>query len=419
MQVFKFGGASIKDASAVRNMAHILKRFPKEKLVVVVSAMGKSTNALEAILHAHLDKKSTAVLLNDFYQYHHTIIQDLFIESVVIVDKLKNQLAILHENLSGTNNQNYDASYDRVISNGEFISSIIIEAFLQQENFLAKKYDANEWIKTDSTFRDASIDWATSERKIFSEVNKAFKEKDIVITQGFIGSNKNSDITTLGREGSDFTAAIFAYCLNTKSVTIWKDVPGILNADPKKIADAKLYEELSYKEAAEMTYYGASVIHPKTIKPLANKNIPLYVRSFQDPDRSGTIIYDCQIQNHIPCIIIKEKQCLITFQVTDFTFINENNLSRIFTSLDQFNIKINMMQNSAISFSICVNDDWYKLEKLLKHLENDFDILYNKELELITIKNYEESLISDIKHERKIYLEQKTRKNFQMVVKPK
>ncbi len=418
MQVFKFGGASIKDAVAVRNMTDILRRFPEEKLVVVVSAMGKSTNALEEMLHAKLENKDISAFINNFYDYHFNIVRDLFPNPEAVSNQLKNQIEKLKENLASVSNKNYDASYDSVIYHGEFISSLIIEAFLQQEDFTAQKYNAHEWIKTDSSFRDASIDWLVTEQNISSGVNKAFEDKDIIITQGFIGSDHKNNITTLGREGSDFTAAIFAYCLNTHSVTIWKDVPGILNADPKKIVDATLYQELSYKEAAEMTYYGASVIHPKTIKPLANKNIPLHVRSFQDPDRSGTIIHDCKIEHLIPCIIIKEKQCLITFQVTDFTFISENSLSKIFTALDQLNIKINMMQNSAISFSICVNDDWHKLEKLLPGLENYFDILYNKGLELITIKNYEEGLINSIRQDRTIYMEQKTRKNFQMVVKP-
>lgn len=417
MQVFKFGGASIKDANSVHNMLGILKRFPDYKIVVVVSAMGKSTNELEEIFHQHLEKKDFSELLQKFYEKHLTIITQLFKQCDEIIKKLNYQFEVLKENLLTSHQKSYNKGYDSVISQGEMLSSLIIEAFLQQEGLKAKKYDANNWIKTNSNFRNAAINWPLTEANITTGVQSAFKENNFIITQGFIGSDHENQITTLGREGSDFTAAIFASCLNTQSVTIWKDVPGILNADPKKIPDARLYKELSFGEAAEMTYYGASVIHPKTIKPLANKNIPLHVRSFQNPDHSGTIIHNCKVEHLRPCIIIKEKQCLITFQVTDFTFISEHNLSKIFTTLDQLGIKINMMQNSAISFSICVNDDWHQLSELINALENDFKILYNKNLELITIKNYEESLINDFKQEKTVYLEQRTRKNYQVVVK--
>lgn len=418
MQVFKFGGASIKNAIAVKNMAAIIKLYPQEKLVIVVSAMGKTTNALEEILATFLRGENPKLLIRNLYESHLEIITNLFPEPEVVSQQLKNEFLKLEESLLICHKEKYDASYDSIISRGEFISSMIIEAFLMQEGFPAKKCDAHLWIKTNSNFRDASIDWPLTEAEIVKGVQDGFKENNLLVTQGFIGSDSEANITTLGREGSDFTAAIIASCLNTKSVTIWKDVPGILNADPKKIKDATLYNELSYREAAEMTYYGASVIHPKTIKPLANKSIPLLVKSFQEPEKDGTIIHDCKVVHHIPCIIIKEKQCLITFQVTDFTFVSENNLSDIFTALDRLHIKINMMQNSAISFSICVNDDSYKLEKLMNALEDKFDILYNRELELITIKNYLDSLIASIKQDRNIYLEQKTRKNFQMVVKP-
>ncbi|GAA5034921.1 aspartokinase [Marivirga lumbricoides] len=418
MQVFKFGGASIKNAIAVKNIAAIIKLFPKEKLVIVVSAMGKTTNALEEILSTFLNGKNPELLISNLYENHLSIVNNLFPEPELVIQKLTSEFKKLEESLLLCSKAKYDASYDSVISRGEFISSMIIESFLIQEGFLAKKYDAPLWIKTDSNFRDATINWPLTEAKINKGVQEGFKENNLLITQGFIGSDNKDNITTLGREGSDFTAAIIASSLHTNSVTIWKDVPGILNADPKKIQDAILYHELSYREAAEMTYYGASVIHPKTIKPLANKNIPLLVKSFQDPTKSGTIIHECKVAHHIPCIIIKEKQCLITFQVTDFTFISESNLSDIFSAIDRLHIKINMMQNSAISFSICVNDDWYKLEKLISGLEDKFDILYNRELELITIKNYADDLIERLKKDRNIYLEQKTRKNFQMVVKP-
>ncbi len=417
MLVFKFGGASIKDAEAVRNMLRILKKYPTLKIVLVVSAMGKSTNELEEILNLHLQKKDVTEALKKFSNKHVSIIEDLFEHSEVVIQKLDEHIEAIQRNLLSATNKPYNQAYDNVISFGEMISSLIIEAFLIQEGLKAKKCNADSWIKTNDHFRDAKINWPLTEANIIDGIKLVFKESNLIVTQGFIGSDDKGNITTLGREGSDFTAAIFASCLNTDSVTIWKDVPGILNADPKKIADAVLYEELSYGEAAEMTYYGASVIHPKTIKPLANKNIPLYVKSFENPDEKGTIIHNCTIEHLRPCIIIKEKQCLLTFQVTDFTFISEHNLSKIFTALDQIGVKINMMQNSAISFSICVNDDWQPLDKLIAELEGDFKILYNKGLELITVKNYEESLINQFKQGRTVFLEQRTRKNYQMVVK--
>ena len=418
MQVFKFGGASIKDAEAVCNMSAILKRFPDEKIIVVVSAMGKTTNALEEILHFKLEGVTTENAIQNLRQYHAAIIAQLFGEKEAAILQFLNEIfETLQIELNQVDNSRYDESYDRVISFGEIISSTILLEFLKKEGFSISKLDAKDCIRTDESFRDALVNWQETKKIIRAAIYHELQQNQMVITQGFLGGSQTGKVTTLGREGSDFTAAIFGSCTNATAVTIWKDVPGILNGDPKKIKDAILYQELSYQEAAEMTYYGASVIHPKTIKPLANAGIPMHVRSFSSPEKSGTIIHDCQIVHHIPCIIIKEKQSLITFKLTDFTFITEVLIGKIFEALNKHHIKINMMQNTAISFSICVNDDLHRLDQLMKDLKDDFSILYNKGLELITIKNFDESLIGRMTAGKEIYLEQRTRKNYQVVVR--
>lgn len=416
MQVFKFGGASIKDAEAVRNMSEILKRFPDEKIIIVVSAMGKTTNALEEILHLKLEDLSIDTAIQDLFKYHASIIAKLFendeAKTLQLLEQIFEDLKI---KLSEVNKSKYDESYDSIISYGEMISSSILLRFLKKEGFPISKIDAKDCIRTDESFRDALVDWEESKTSIKRVTDQKFSENRFIITQGFLGGTQSGKTTTLGREGSDFSAAIFAYCTNAKAVTIWKDVPGILNGDPKKIKDAVLYQELSYQEAAEMTYYGASVIHPKTIKPLANAGIPLHVRSFSSPEKGGTIIHDCKIVHEIPCIIIKEKQSLLTFKLTDFTFITEALIGKIFEGLNKHHIKINMMQNTAISFSICVNDDLHRLDQLINELKDDFSILYNKGLELITIKNCNDNLIDRMRSDKEIYMEQRTRKNYQVV----
>lgn len=418
MQVFKFGGASIKDAEAIINMAKIIGSYKHLKLVVVVSAMGKTTNKLEAILSAanNRDAAECFRLIEYLEEEHEQIVNALFDKPEDVNKLVKALFKELKDTIKNTAKSIAEQRYDNVISFGERLSAIIIIHFLKHEGLAAKLIDAHELITTDSNFKEAAVNWEATQTKITERVIADFEQHDVVLSQGFIGGTEKGEITTLGREGSDFTAAIFAYCLQPEAVTIWKDVPGILNADPKKFEDAKLYPELSYQEAAEMTYYGASVIHPKTIKPLANKRIPLHVRSFEHPKEKGTLIHNCQVVHMAPCIILKEKQCLITFSVTDFTFISEQHLSSIFTAISEHHIKINMMQNSAISLSICINDEPNKLAQLMDALRGVFDIRYNENLELITIKNYEEGLISKLRKGRKTYLEQRSRTNFQMVV---
>ena len=418
MKVFKFGGASIKNASSIKNMSDIVAEYPDDSLVIVVSAMGKTTNRLEEIFFKKLKGEEFRTDLNNLKQYHYKIILDLFNgqmnTELSTVDKLFTELDSILD--SDVKNRNGAQLYDSVVSYGELLSSTIIGLFLQDKRINISWIDARELVKTDKTYREGKIDWEITEKLIKGAITNKLSESNF-ITQGFIGSTSDGHTTTLGREGSDFTAAIFGASLDAESVTIWKDVPGILNADPKRFDKTQLYTNLSYQEAAEMTYYGASVIHPKTIKPLANKNISLLVKSFENPSMEGTEINKGDIHDLPPTYVIKDKQCLVSFGVKDLTFINEKNLSIIFHILDKLNIKINMMQNSAVSLTVCFDYREDKVSKLLKTLENDFKILYNQDLQLITIKNYTQDSVNSVSANRDILVEQRTRNTYQIVVK--
>lgn len=418
MKVFKFGGASVKDAAAIVNLTKIMEHFEAEPIVIVVSAMGKTTNALEEILAAAYKGLPYATHLQNLLTYHKSIIDGLFLPKEIenILSQIENLYNSITNDLTKPEEKNYNRVYDQVISKGEIASSLIVNAYLKKSGKKSNWIDARKFIRTDSTFREGKIDWDSTCSKI-NFLIPTLLDQSLVVTQGFIGADVNGNTTTLGREGSDFTAAIIGSCLNVKEVIIWKDVDGILNADPKKVPNAKKYEILPYQEAAEMAYYGASVIHPKTVKPLANKKIPLWVRPFNDVRASGTCIYDCKIENLDPAIIFKPNQCLISFRVKDYTFINEKNLSLIFHVLDALNIKINVMQNSAISFSICIDDQDYKINALLERLNKEFDIFFNQGLELITLKNYNDVLVSEISIKKEVLLEQRSRNNFQIVVR--
>ena len=415
MKVFKFGGASVKNAAAIKNMSGIVARYAGEKLVVVVSAMGKTTNALEAIVNATVNNENPESLIDDVYKYHHEICQSLFEDDHPIFGELKNVIEEIRSTLSA--NYTYNKLYDQVVSRGEIISTKIVTAYLDHTGTMARWIDAREYVRTDNNYRGGHVHWQLTEELIKHDIAQK-AEEHVLIAQGFIGRSDENMTTTLGREGSDFTAAIFAYCLDADSVTVWKDVPGILNADPKRIPDAVLFQQLPYNEAAEMTYYGASVIHPKTIKPLANKGIPLYVRSFDHPDEPGTIIHDCQYESLPPSIIIKDDQCLVSFKVLDYTFINEQNLSLIFHSLSEIDMKINIMQNSAISFSIVVDYEVNKLDRLISALRDHFDIRYNTGLTLITVKNHTPEILARYRNDKKILLEQISRNNYRTLIAP-
>ena len=413
MKVYKFGGASVKSAEAIRKVCKLIEQCSNEKLLVVVSAMGKTTNHLEAVLVAKLQNQSYQNEIKTVATYHTDICHALFPKEHSIFSYINHQIEELQKELE--QDYQYDQLYDQVVSKGELLSSAIISSFLDSSGLPSEWIDAREYIRTDNNYREGRVDWRLTEELIRHDLlEKA--EEGVLITQGFIGMSQNHFTTTLGREGSDFSAAIFAYCLPATSVTVWKDVPGILNADPKLIPEAELFERLHYKEAAEMTYYGASVIHPKTIKPLANKSIPLYVKSFEHPDEPGTLIHNVTVTDLTPSIIIKKDQCLVSFKVLDYTFIHEENLSLIFGKISEAGLKINIMQNSAISFSVVVDYDTLKLNKLVLSLKDHFEIRYNTGLKLITVKNYKPEIINKYRIDQKILLEQISRNNFRALV---
>jgi len=412
MKVFKFGGASLKNADAIRNIVSIIRTHGKENLLVVVSAMGKTTDALEKIIALSQAGKSFDKEIDALRAYHLEIMEDLFTDpkgAIVQFDDLLKEL----KNAAAYKGE-YDFVYDQMIGYGELISSQIFYLFLKQEKLPAAWIDSRAFIKTDSSFREGKIQWAETESNM---QHLAPLNTQIVVAQGFIGANDKKETVSLGREGSDFSAAIFGCCLKAESVTIWKDVPGVMSADPKRLPHAVVFEELPYQETAEMTYYGASVIHPKTVKPLANKGIPLLVKSFIDPDLIGTKIYECHVARLPPLIVHKENQCLISCKVTDYSFINEEQLGVIFQAISESRMRINVMQNSAISFSFCVDYHEHRVLKLISLLSKTFEVFYNTGLTLITVKNYDLRTFNEYRNLPGVILEQSSRSALQVLVK--
>lgn len=413
MKVFKFGGASVKSAAGVRNIASIIRSFSGEKLLVVISAMGKTTDALERIVALARARKDYTQELIPLKQYHQAMAAELLADTTAAQAHLTALFDELEKALQHPGDE--DMIYDQVVSFGEIFSTSIIAHFLAGQGLNAQWIDARHYIATDASFREGKVDWKKTEKQIQALI--PVLNQQIVITQGFIGRTADGLTTTLGREGSDFSAAIFASCLPAQSVTIWKDVPGVMNADPKRLPAAIVFEELPFREAAEMTYYGAHVIHPKTIKPLANKNIPLYVKNFTDPTLPGTKIHECKIDHLPPLIVFKENQCLISCKVTDYTFISEEQLSFIFHALTELDIRLNVLQNSAISFSFCIDYRESKLFKLIEKLQKNFEVYYNLGLTLITIKNYDEKTFDAYRKKPGVLLEQSSRSTLQILTR--
>lgn len=413
MKVFKFGGASLKNARGVQNVASIILSQSAHNLLVVVSAMGKTTDMLERILTLSGSKKEFGQTLNQLRKYHQEIIEILFPNPSIVVSEVEKIFTELETEL--IKQADPDQVYDQVVSLGELISSLILHNYLISIKASSAWIDARTCISTDKSFREGKVDWVKTTTNI--QYIKTLLEKNIIITQGFIGKTEDGLTTTLGREGSDFSAAIFASALNAESVTIWKDVAGVMNADPRRFPNAIVFDELPFKEAAEMTYYGASVIHPKTIKPLANKGIPLLVKNFDDPSLPGTRIHECIVENLPPLIVLKENQCLVSCKVTDYTFISEQQLSVIFGTLLELNVRINVMQNSAISFSFCIDFRESKVTKLIEKLQRSFEVYYNTGLTLITIKNYDEASSEKYRKMPGVLLEQSSRSTLQVLVK--
>lgn len=417
MKVFKFGGASVKDAEAVKNVAHIIREFGSQNnLLVVVSAMGKTTNALERLFHNFLEQKDWQTEYQMLKKYHTEIIERLFTKDHLIYTAIDYWFLQLKDTLQNRIKiHQYDESYDQIVSFGEVVSSQILSYYLKEQKIDNEWIEAKDYIKTDTTWREGKVDLPWTENLVKRELIPILKDK-VIVTQGFLGGTLGNKVTTLGREGSDYSASVFAYCLDAESVTIWKDVPGILNADPKRIADTKLYDTLSYVEAAEMTFYGANVIHPKTIKPIANKNIPLYVRSFLEPAKQGTCIDGVASHKQTPTIIFKPNQVLLTFGVKDLAFITEENLSKILHTFTQLNCKINLMQSSAVSFVVCTDYQSHKIAKLLDFLQDEFSIKQENNVQLLTVLYYEENQLQDLVAKYQKFLEQKTAQYYRAVV---
>ncbi len=421
MKVFKFGGASVKDAAGVRNVAKILQAYKEEKILAVVSAMGKTTNMLEKVAEAFYHKNAdVAEQIKPVRDYHLAIMNELFSNKThPVFDVVNNVFAELEWATEGEPTKTYDFEYDQVVSIGEVIATRIVSAYLNETGLQNLWLDARDYISTDDTWRSASVNWEATEKNVQQKLVPLFADGKIkfVITQGFIGVTSENYTTTLGREGSDFTAAIFAHTLPASDVTIWKDVPGVLNADPKWFDDTVLLDKISYRDAIELAWFGTSVIHPKTIQPLQNKNIPLFVKSFLEPDKAGTVVSNTENPLQIPSFIYRMNQVLISIMSKDFSFIVEKNLEEIFKTFSDAGIKINIMQNTAISFSVSVDDDKYKIPALISALQNDFKVVYNSGLELITVRNYDQQTIERVTINTEVLLELRSRKTIQLLVK--
>lgn len=419
MIVYKFGGASVKDAAAVRNVAEILMNCEDEHAVVVQSAMGKMTNHLEQIWRAWINHQPTEQLTEAFASFHYSIAENLALgeADLISVNMLIGELKTLLTKAPGGNTA---LTYDQIVSFGELVGTALVHAGLTKLGIQIEWFDARHVLKTDSAHRNADIDWERS--KLGTDILKAHfvpGERNLVLTQGFIAQSKVGNTTTLGREGSDYSAAIFAHLLDADALTIWKDVPGMLNADPRWFNNTICIEELSFREAIELSYYGASVIHPKTIKPLQNKDIPLKVKSFVDPSLPGTVIQkDVQVAKMIPMYIFKPKQILISISPRDFSFIVESNLRDIFEALTSTGISVNLMQNSAISFSVCVDQDMERIAEFIELMKSKYTIKYNEEVELLTIRHYDEPTVKQLTGTKEVLVEQKSRQTLRMVLRP-
>ena len=420
MEVYKFGGASVKDANGVRNLASIVSSSRDKKLLVVISAMGKITDKLEQLNTAYVYGQSDAHdVFDEIKAFHFNIIEDLFPNlSHAIYNDVANSFVEIEWLLEEEATDAPDYIYDQIVSIGEIISTKIVCAYLIESGVNAKWLDARNFIHTDNTYKEAKVNWEKTELEIQKQLTPII-ENYIGVTQGFIGSTSENFTTTLGRDGSDYSAAIFSACLDAERLTIWKDVPGVLNADPKWFDETQRIPQLSYHDAIELAYYGATIIHPKTIKPLQNKNIPLFVKSFLDQDAEGTNITSAKNDVPVPSFIFKVNQVLISIFPKDFSFIIEENLSEIFNLFHKHKAKINTMLNSAISFSVSFDHDAQKLEALIADLSQDYKVKYNTGMELVTIRYYNQQTIDRVTANKNILLEVKSRNTCQIVMRDK
>ncbi len=418
MLVFKFGGASVKDADNIINLASVVKLYHENELLIVVSAMGKTTNALEKLTKAYVDGDDEMhIIFDEIKKYHYDIIEQLFDKQDTIFNEVANTFVEIDWIIEEEPHDDYDFIYDQIVSIGELVSTRIVNAYLNKVGLKSQWIDVRGYIHTDNTYREGVVQWGKTKESINATIPGLLR-KGIVVTQGFLGGTSENFTTTLGREGSDYTASIFASCLGAESVTTWKDVPGVLNADPKFFKDTIKFDELSYSEAIEMTYYGATVIHPKTIKPLQNAKIPLLVKPFNNPTEPGTVIKENGRNQFLkPVIILKHNQVLVSLSAKDYSFISENHLSDIFGLFAGAQAKVNMMQTSALSFSVCIDFYEERFKKLLKTLTQDFNVKYNEGLTLITVRHYSTDWLNDLKAGKTILMEQLSRNTIQMVVR--
>lgn len=417
MIVFKFGGASVKDAEGVINLQKVIKTTGEKNLVVVVSAMGKMTNQLEKVVDYYFtNPEEVKASIASVYDFHFTIISELFSNtSHPVFSKILRLVQEITSFLEKNKSNDHAFVYDQVVSFGELLSTTIISEYLSEKGMKSIFLDVRNCIKTNTNYRDALVDWNATQKNILAEVNKT----GITITQGFISSESvHNFTTTLGREGSDYTAAIFAYCLNAQNVTIWKDVPGVLNADPRHFKSTQLLHHISYREAIELAFYGATVIHPKTLQPLQRKEIPLFVKSFYNPIDAGTCVgKGVTLDPLVSCFILKKNQVLISLSSLDFSFMMEDNIADVFKLLHQYKMKVNLIQNSAISFSVCVDNKYDKLELLLSKLRETFLVSWNENVTLYTIRHSNSSEIKNLLKGKEMLLKQESRETVQLVVK--
>lgn len=418
MKVFKFGGASIKDADAIKNVVSIIQRFSDDRPLIVISASGKTTNALEVVVNEYFAQSGKAYeALNVVKQHHKTLMDALFAEQPEnpIYAEANDIFVDVEWVLEEAPKDAYDYVYDQIVSAGELLSTHIVAAYLNTQGIPTTWLDVRDCILTDDTYRDANIAWEETAQRIQKTV-PPLREKGLVLTQGFLGTTTENATTTLGREGSDFTAAIFSYCLDAESMTIWKDVPGVLTGDPRIFKEVVLMDRISYKEAIEMTYYGAQVIHPKTLRPLQNKQIPMFVKSFLHPDNAGTIVNGAEVEAYPPVIVVKPGQALLKIVSKSFYFVDEMRFSLLFAAFARHRIKVNMTQNTALAFSVCVNYDARKIEALKAELLDEYELSVIENLKLITIRHTTPTMLARFAEGRKLYLDERIRETTQLVM---
>lgn len=419
IKVFKFGGASLKDAAGIRNVASILAGYTDQPLAIVVSAMGKTTNALEEVVRSYFRQDGTVErVLDAIKQNHYRLMEELFDRSDEVFDQVNDIFVEIDWVIEDKPQDSFDYVYDQVVSIGELVSSRIVAAYLDRSGLATEWVDARDLLLTDETWRESIIQWDETIDRVRGKVMPVLSAGRLVLTQGFIGSTRDNATTTLGREGSDYSAAILSYCLDAARMVIWKDVPGVLTADPRLFEHVVKLDRLSYMEAIEMTYYGASVIHPKTIKPLQNKNIPLQVKSFLDPSGEGTLISgDVEDTQYPPMIMVEKDQVLLHIATKDFSFLVEHHIKDLFTVFDQYRIFVNMMQNTAISFYACVTNVPERMTAMLEELADKFDIIRDEDLELITIRHAIPQIYEEVTRGKMVLLEERIGKTIQIVVR--